>query len=173
MTGAIGGRSRWRTMPWVVIVFGLAVGPLGAISIALVIIQPVVYGEFCTLCLASAVVSLAMIGPALDEFLASPPVPAPGPRRWRVGLADVLDGRPPARGGVLMERGVLAMLAATAVGVWLYAAPGVLGYEGGQAIGDRVAGALIIRSPSLRSGSSCAACASCCARSPAGCCSPW
>jgi uncharacterized membrane protein len=71
VTGAIGGRARWRTMPWIVILFGLAVGPLGAISIALVVIQPVVYGTFCTLCLASAVVSLAMIGPAMDEFLAS------------------------------------------------------------------------------------------------------
>ena len=71
VTGAIGGRARWRTMPWIVIIFGLAVGPLGAISIALVIIQPVVYGTFCTLCLASAVISLAMIGPAMDEVLAS------------------------------------------------------------------------------------------------------
>ncbi|HEV2062144.1 MAG TPA: vitamin K epoxide reductase family protein [Solirubrobacteraceae bacterium] len=71
VTGAIGGKARWRTMPWIVVIFGLAVGPLGAVSIALVVIQPVVYGEFCTLCLASALVSLAMIGPALDELLAS------------------------------------------------------------------------------------------------------
>lgn len=71
VTGVIGGRNRWRTMPWIVVVFGLAVGPLGMVSIALVISQPVIVGEWCTLCLASAVVSLAMIGPAMDEFLAS------------------------------------------------------------------------------------------------------
>jgi uncharacterized membrane protein len=71
VTGAIGGTARWRTMPWIVVIFGLAVGPLGIVSIALVVIQPVVYGSFCTLCLSSAVVSLAMIGPAMDEFLAS------------------------------------------------------------------------------------------------------
>lgn len=29
VTGAIGGRERWRTIPWTVIVFGLAMGPLG------------------------------------------------------------------------------------------------------------------------------------------------
>ena len=71
VTGVIGGKGRWRTMPWIVVVFGVAVGPLGAISILLVIAQPVLYGSFCTLCLASAVISLAMIGPAMDEVLAS------------------------------------------------------------------------------------------------------
>jgi hypothetical protein len=71
VTGVIGGRERWRTMPWIVIVFGLAVGPLGAVSILLVIFQPVLFDAWCTLCLASAAISLVMIGPAMDEFLAS------------------------------------------------------------------------------------------------------
>jgi uncharacterized membrane protein len=71
VTGAIGGRSRWRTMPWIVILFGLAIGPLGAASITLVILQPVLFDAWCTLCLASAVISVGMIGPALDELLAS------------------------------------------------------------------------------------------------------
>jgi uncharacterized membrane protein len=71
VTGAIGSTKRWKTMPWIVIVFGLAVGPLGFVSIMLVVSQPVLYNSFCTLCLASAVVSVAMIGPAMDEMLAS------------------------------------------------------------------------------------------------------
>lgn len=71
VTGIIGRPGRWRTMPWIVIVFGLAVGPLGAISVLLVILQPVLLDAWCTLCLASAVVSVVMIGPAMDEFLAS------------------------------------------------------------------------------------------------------
>ena len=71
ITGVIGGRKRWRTMPWIVIVFGLAVGPLGGASVVLVILQPLFYDSWCTLCLVSAVISVAMIGPALDEFLAS------------------------------------------------------------------------------------------------------
>lgn len=71
VTGVIGGRGRWRTMPWMVVIFGLAVGPLGAVSILLVVLQPVRLGAWCTLCLASAVVSVVMIGPAMDEFLAS------------------------------------------------------------------------------------------------------
>jgi uncharacterized membrane protein len=71
VTGVIGGRQRWRTMPWVVVTFGLAVGPLGLVSVVLVILQPVLFDAWCTLCLASAVISLVMIGPAMDEFLAS------------------------------------------------------------------------------------------------------
>ena len=30
-----------------------------------------IYGHWCTLCLASAAISVAMIGPAMDEALAS------------------------------------------------------------------------------------------------------
>lgn len=71
VTGLIGGRSRWRRMPWIVVLFGLAVGPLGAVSILLVVLQPVLFQNFCTLCLATALVSVLMIGPALDELLAS------------------------------------------------------------------------------------------------------
>ncbi len=71
VTGAIGGTERWRRMPWIVVIFGLAVGPLGGVSIMLVMFQPVLFNAWCTLCLASAVISVAMIGPAMDEFLAS------------------------------------------------------------------------------------------------------
>jgi uncharacterized membrane protein len=71
VTGVVGGRGRWRTMPWLVVLFGLAVGPLGAVSILLVILQPVLFDAWCTLCLVSAVASVLMIGPAMDEVLAS------------------------------------------------------------------------------------------------------
>lgn len=71
VTGLIGGRGRWRTLPWMVLVFGVAVGPLGAVSLLLVVLQPVLLDSWCTLCLASALISVLMIGPAMDEFLAS------------------------------------------------------------------------------------------------------
>jgi uncharacterized membrane protein len=71
ITGLIGGRDRWRRMPWLVVLFGVFVGPLGAVSVVLVIIQPVLFNAWCTLCLASAVLSVAMIPPAMDEVLAS------------------------------------------------------------------------------------------------------
>lgn len=71
VTGLIGGATRWRTMPWLVVLFGLLVGPLGAVSVLLVVLQPLLFDAWCTLCLASAVISVAMIGPAMDEVLAS------------------------------------------------------------------------------------------------------
>ncbi|MFZ0388853.1 MAG: vitamin K epoxide reductase family protein [Calditrichia bacterium] len=71
LTGAIGSPKRWKTMPWIVIIFGFAVGPLGIVSIMLVIFQPVLFNAWCTLCLTSALISMLMIGPALDEVLAS------------------------------------------------------------------------------------------------------
>lgn len=71
VAGVIGGTRRWRTMPWIVILFGTAVGPLGAVSILLVILQPLLFDAYCTLCLVSAVISVVMIGPAMDEVLAS------------------------------------------------------------------------------------------------------
>jgi hypothetical protein len=71
VAGAIGSHKRWRTMPWIVIIFGLAVGPLGLVSLVLVVFQPVLFDSWCTLCLFTAVISVVMIGPAMDEFLAS------------------------------------------------------------------------------------------------------
>ena len=71
VTGLVGGRRRWCTLPWLVVLFGILVGPLGAVSIALVIAQPLAVGAWCSLCLATAAISVAMIAPALDEVLAS------------------------------------------------------------------------------------------------------
>lgn len=102
VSGAVGGRGRWRTMPWIAVVFGIAVGPLGAVSILLVIIQPVVYDAWCTLCLASAAISVIMIGPAMDELLASlqylARVGRRGGSRWRAfwGMAAGAPSRSPS-----------------------------------------------------------------------------
>ncbi|HYG04142.1 MAG TPA: vitamin K epoxide reductase family protein [Chryseosolibacter sp.] len=71
VTGAIGKKDRWRTKPWIVILFGIAVGPLGMTSVLLVIFQPVLVGAWCTLCMVTALISVLMISPALDEMLAS------------------------------------------------------------------------------------------------------
>jgi hypothetical protein len=71
LAGVIGGRARWRTMPWIVLIFALLVGPFGVVSIMLVVFQPVLFHAWCFLCLCSAVVSVSMIGPAMDESLAS------------------------------------------------------------------------------------------------------
>lgn len=71
IAGSIGGRRRWKTAPWAVLAFGFFVGPLGIVSVLLVILQPTYVGAWCTLCMVTAVISVAIIGPALDEVLAT------------------------------------------------------------------------------------------------------
>src|SRR5439155_2915961 len=47
LMGVMGDRSRWRTMPWMVAMFGIVVVPLGVVSIYFIIIQPIVLGTYC------------------------------------------------------------------------------------------------------------------------------
>jgi uncharacterized membrane protein len=71
VTGIIGKTGRWKTKPWIVILFGIAVGPLGLVSVMLIIFQPVLVGAWCSLCIVTAIISVVMISPAMDELLAS------------------------------------------------------------------------------------------------------
>ena len=67
----IGGRERSRTMPWVVLAFGLVILCGALVSVLLIVVQPLVVGAWCTLCLASAAISLAIFGWGMDEPLAA------------------------------------------------------------------------------------------------------
>jgi nucleoside-diphosphate-sugar epimerase len=71
VTGIIGTRARWRTMPWLVVLFGLMIAPLGVVSILFVIIQPIVIGTWATLTLVGAAAMLIQIPYSLDELLAT------------------------------------------------------------------------------------------------------
>jgi uncharacterized membrane protein len=71
VTGIIGGKQRWRTMPWLVLFFGVLIVPLGAVSIFFIIIQPIVIGTWCTLCLIAALAMLLQIPYSFDEILAT------------------------------------------------------------------------------------------------------
>jgi len=70
LTGIVGSRARWRTMPWRVLLFGLMVVPLGIVSITFVIIQPIVIGTWSTLALIGAAAMLLQIPYSIDELLA-------------------------------------------------------------------------------------------------------
>lgn len=71
LTGLLGGRARWRTLPWVVVLFGIMIVPLGAVSIFFIIIQPILLGTWCTLCLVAALAMLLQIPYSYDELLAT------------------------------------------------------------------------------------------------------
>ena len=46
LTGLVGSRRRWRTAPWLVLLFGLMIVPLGMTTILFIVIQPVVLGTW-------------------------------------------------------------------------------------------------------------------------------
>jgi hypothetical protein len=70
LTGFMGSRARWRTAPFIVFTFLLLVIPLGATSILLVIMQPVVVGAWCGFCLISATALLISVPLAVHESIA-------------------------------------------------------------------------------------------------------
>jgi hypothetical protein len=70
LSALMGDPRRWRTMPWMVSIFGALVVPLGIVSIALMIMQPVIVGAWCTICLITAFLMVLMVALSLDEVLA-------------------------------------------------------------------------------------------------------
>ena len=163
LMGFMGGKARWRTMPWMVTFFGILVVPLGVTHVVLVILQPVMVGHWCTLCLAAATVMLIMIPLTLDEvwamlqfmvharregkplwrtFWVGGTIPGGGPdERTPAYGAPARAMVPPAFWGVTATWGLVA---ATALGVWLMFAPAVFGATGRAADSDRLAGALVV-----------------------------
>ena len=71
LTGLVGARMRWRTMPWLVVLFGLMIAPLVVTSIFFIIIQPIVMGTWSIVALAGAAAVLIKISYSLDEMIAT------------------------------------------------------------------------------------------------------
>jgi hypothetical protein len=158
----MGRTNRWRTMPWMVALFGFLVVPLGVTSIVLITLQPLAVGAWCFLCLVTAASMLIMISPALDEVIASVQFLAISRREgqplWRTfWLGGTLAGAPDEtaqhdRRTVRVE--ILSafdwdaipwnMVASAALGGWIMLAPSVLGTGGAAADSDHVAGALVV-----------------------------
>ncbi len=163
LSGFMGDKRRWRTMPWMVLMFFFLVVPLGVTSIVLVMLQPVSVGAWCTLCLTTAVLMLIMIPLAVDEVVAMGQFLVRIRHEgkpfwhtfWRGGTLDTPgeDTRTPSLGAQ-----VTAVLAATwwgvtvpwtllgsaLLGMWIMSAPAVLGTRAIAANSDYIAGALII-----------------------------
>lgn len=69
--GSLGGRDRWRTMPWAVLAFSATITGLGVVSTLLVITMGVLVHSWCTVCLVSASVSILIFGLGIGEALPS------------------------------------------------------------------------------------------------------
>ncbi|HCY62210.1 MAG TPA: DNA polymerase III subunit epsilon [Oxalobacteraceae bacterium] len=97
LMAAMGNKQRWRTMPWMVLAFGILVVPLGGVSIFFIIIQPIAIGPWCTLCLVAALAMVIMIPYALDELVAMGQFLLDAKRKgkplWRVfWMGDAMEG---------------------------------------------------------------------------------
>lgn len=65
--GLAGSTRRWQYRPWMVLLFGLDVIPLGIVSAILVVLQGTAVGYWCFLCLVTAAISLILVALAYDE----------------------------------------------------------------------------------------------------------
>jgi nucleoside-diphosphate-sugar epimerase len=163
LTGAIGDRRRWRTMPWLVFAFGLMIVPLGAVSISFIMIQPTLIGTWCALCLVTAAITVFLIPYSLDELVATVQFLSQSKRAgrslWRTfWMGGSLPGggcdRNPGinvpvgvvlktflTGGVTFPR---TLVASIAIGVLLMSTRLVFGTDGAMADSDHVMGCLVI-----------------------------
>jgi uncharacterized membrane protein len=161
LMGAMGDRTRWRTMPWMVTFFGILVVPLGVVSIYFIVIQPIQIGTWCTLCLAAALAMLIMIPFALDELVAMGQYlrvthRAGQPTWWLFFTGGPMDGGKEDRETDLASflaalrqsvRGVTLpwpLLVTTLLGVWLMFTRLAFGTEPPMADSDHLVGSLAV-----------------------------
>jgi hypothetical protein len=166
LSGAMGSRRRWRTMPWMVAMFFVLVVPLGAVSIFFIIIQPILLGTWCTLCLITAVAMVIMIPYSLDEIVAMAQFLRAGHRQdpsWRTLWSNFWHGGVMEGGRVAKESefapplsqqiremvsgGVnypWTLVVCVGIGVWLMFTRLSFGSEGSMANSDHLVGSLIV-----------------------------
>lgn len=162
LTGFLGGTRRWRSMPWAVVLFGIMIVPVGVVSIVLVMLQPIAVEAWCFWCLITAGLTVIMIGPAIDEVVATLIFLARARRErqslwhafWQGGTIQVRsrDFQPVREQSLLHELAsgleILSipwnLAVVTMLGLWLMVAPVVLGNTGMAANNDHMLGALIV-----------------------------
>lgn len=66
-----GSQNRWQDRPWLVIIFGISVIPVGCVSILLVLTQGLIVKHYCFWCLSTASASLILIFLAYNEVITS------------------------------------------------------------------------------------------------------
>ncbi|WP_447954045.1 heavy metal-binding domain-containing protein [Sphingopyxis chilensis] len=158
----MGGKDRWRTMPWMVLALTFLIVPLGVVSIYFIIIQPILLGTWCTLCLAAALAMTIMIPYQLDEFVAMGQFLVWARRKgkpfWRTfwmggamegGSDDTSKGLSGTVGEMVQEadRGIsfpAALLVSSAIGVWFMLTRLTFGNAGDMADSDHLIGSLVV-----------------------------
>lgn len=163
LTGLIGSRRRWRTMPWLVTLFGIMIVPLGAVSIYFIIIQPIVIGTWCTLCLIGAAAMVVQIPYSLDELVATGQFLLQRRRKGRALWPVFVHGDTAAGGAkedpasfersfAELNRDIWAggvnlpwnLVLSIAIGIWLMCTRLVFGTAEPMAFSDHLIGAIVV-----------------------------
>jgi len=156
------GKDRWRTMPWMVLGLAILILPLGVVSIYFIIIQPIVIGTWCTLCLIAALAMAVMIPYSLNEFVAMGQFLTWARRQgkpfWRTfWTGDAMEGGSddtskglsgtPREQIAQATRGVTypwTLTLSIAIGVWLTFTRLAFDSSGAMANSDHLVGALVV-----------------------------
>lgn len=164
LVGVTGSARRWRTMPWLVVLFGVMIVPLGAVSIFFIVIQPIVIGTYATLALIAAAAMVWQIPYSLDELVATGQflrrrhkAGQPWLRIFFTGDTDEDGQDMPREDFARSPRAIVTdmvmcgmtypwtLLASMALGVLLMLSPLALGWNaGGIAATNHVVGALVV-----------------------------
>ncbi|MGE5196097.1 MAG: vitamin K epoxide reductase family protein, partial [Anaerolineae bacterium] len=169
-----GDASRWKTMPWMVISFGILVVPLGLVSILLIILQPLVVGFWCGLCLITATAMMCMIALTVDEVVAVLQFLnrccKQGKPFWRIfwqgekATCKTSIGEKQSDSSIkgafkknvqMMTQGANIpwnLFLLILIGAYLMCAPAIQKFEGGLADSDHVIGALTIAISTIAAG---------------------
>jgi len=67
----LAGRDRWRSLPWTCLALGAVLSTGAVVSIVLIVVQPTMAGTWCTLCLVSPGLSLALFALGIGEARAA------------------------------------------------------------------------------------------------------
>jgi hypothetical protein len=146
-----------------VLFFGILIVPLGVVSIYFIIIQPIVIGTWCTLCLIAAAAMLLQIPYSFDEILATLQFlkdrRQKGKSLWHVlwhgdtmenGKMDDTDEFSASPITVLRQivltgvRFTWTMVASIAIGIALMFTRIIFGTSGTAADNDHVIGSLVV-----------------------------
>jgi len=162
LTGFMGSRARWRSAPFIAVTFAVLVIPLGATSILLVIMQPVVVGAWCGFCLISAAALLISVPLAVHESIAVGQFLVLTYKQkknfwqtfWLGGNVTGYEGKDPDRkrwslkqrwrGSVQGVSLPWLIIVQAIIGVWLMARPNILPYNIESANCDHWMGAIIV-----------------------------
>jgi len=158
----MGLKTRWRTMPWMVLALAITILPLGIVSIYFVIVQPILIGTWCTLCLIAALAMTVMIPYSLNEFVAMGQFLAWSRRKgkpfWRTfWTGDAMEGgsddaskglaATPREQWAQATRGVTypwTLTLSIAIGVWLTFTRLAFDSSGAMADSDHLVGLLVV-----------------------------